>query len=325
MFIFQIDPAKNLTAEGNKGVLHSVSNPDSVLLNSLSQTPEVNPASPVKPSLEMLLGKIMDLSNEYIIYAQTHPYFPNTKMAYHIPPWAKSNELFETLAQYTGTSINNENVKIIQDFFYKIQIKKPSDPNKDGKLDHNDVLALWQGDKDSSILKEIKFLYHDVFADPEKHHVEGTAKLARALAKYTNTEYTVGKANSLLSGFNWANDVTGDGVLDYKDLIAYWKNLDDATPRFPSLVDIDFNHDGRFDYAMRNGKFYKFADNGRDLSETNSIPGVDMHELAQIVEKKFKESNYSDKVDFDMDINHDGIKDRIYSWDVVSFLEGQRF
>ena len=156
MFIFQIDAGKVLQVQNTGETSKSKDTPDAALLKSLSGgMPELNgvclgcpphlppfpPGGYVPPNNQippaMLFGKIVDLANEYIIYAQTHPY------SRAIPPWERSNELFDTLAQYTGTHVNNESVKALKDFFYNIQIKEPNDPNQDGKLDHNDVLNLW--------------------------------------------------------------------------------------------------------------------------------------------------------------------------------------
>lgn len=352
MFIFQIDPAKATGAENRKGVSGEIKNPDSVLLNSLSQTSEVRP---IKPPLspELLLGKIMDLSNEYIIYAKAHQnWYRNEtdKGTTDIdrimlsPPWERSNELYEALAQYTKTPASLENINNVKSFFYRIMKDRPVDPNHDGRLDHSDVLTIWgdydgsgppltkgdingdgqinqgdvnsltealwigdmdnngkldqadyetlkriigfpiplgersivrplipparQGDlnhdlrldnKDLDILRRIlkagdmdgdgkidksdlellikiignpdplptiKDLSKALLDDPY-HNLIKVPKLGKALAKYTGTEYTLGKADRLISFFlREKRDLTGDGVIDYQDVIAFWKRLD---------------------------------------------------------------------------------------------------
>src|SRR3989338_5405005 len=348
MFIFQIDPAKVTGAENRKGASNEIKNPDSVLLNSLSQTSEVRPIKPpISP--EMLLGKIMDLSNEYIIYAKTHQnwYRNETDKDADIdrpillpPPWERSNELYEALAQYTKTPASLENINNVKSFFYRIMENRPVDPNHDGKLDHSDVLTIWgdydggkiikgdingdgqvnqedvnrlrkalfigdmdrdgkldekdyeklkkiidsppptirplerislpwgiKGDlnhdgqldkKDLNILKhilragdmdgdgkidkadvellinivgnqdplpKIKDLSKALLEDPY-HHLLQIPELGKALAKYTNTEYNLGKADRLISFFlREKSDLTGDGVIDYQDVISFCKSL----------------------------------------------------------------------------------------------------
>lgn len=354
MFIFQIDPAKATGAENRKGVSGEIKNPDSVLLNSLSQTSEVRP---IKPPLSpgLLLGKIMDLSNEYIIYAKAHQNWyrnENDKGAdmdrpiMLQPPWERSNELYEALAQYTKTPASLENINNVKSFFYRIMKDRPVDPNHDGRLDHSDVLTIWgdydgidplikgdingdgqinqedvnrlrdalfigdmdrdgkldekdyeklkkiidshpptirpldrislpwgmKGDlnhdgqlnkKDLDILRRIlragdmdgngkidksdlellinivgnqdplptiKDLSKALLDDPY-HNLTNIPKLGKALAKYTNTEYNLGKADRLISFFlREKSDLTGDGVIDYQDVIAFWKSLDHPVP-----------------------------------------------------------------------------------------------
>lgn len=357
MFIFQIDPAKVTGAENRKGISGEIKNPDSVLLNSLSQTSEVRPIKPpISP--ELLLGKIMDLSNEYIIYAKTHQnWYRNendkgSDMDRSImlpPPWERSNELYEALAQYTKTPASLENINNVKSFFYRIMKNRPVDPNHDGRLDHSDVLTIWgdydgsdppltkgdingdgqinqgdvnslmealwigdmdnngkldqadyeklkqiidfpvrplgersivrppippfrQGDlnhdfrldkKDLDILRRIlkagdmdgdgkidksdlellikiignqdplptiKDLSKALLDDPY-HNLTNIPKLGKALAKYTGTEYNLGKADRLISFFlREKSDLTGDGVIDYQDVIAFWKSLDRPVP-----------------------------------------------------------------------------------------------
>ncbi len=328
MFILQIDASKITGAQNKTEGSKPIDTPDSVLLNSLSQTPELNQTEGIqgtnKPSQEMLHGKIIDLANKYIIYAQTYkdPCTGGRPCLLYIqsPPWEESNELYEALAQYTGTPASDENIDGVKSFFYGIMKNKPIDPNKDGRLDYNDVLSIWGVDHSpGALLQKIQTLSKNLLEDMS-HHLSEVQDLTKALAKYTHTEYTVGKANSFLDFFS-GSDLTGDDKIDYQDVIAYWKKLDDTIPRFPVDVDIDLNHDGKFDYTIRHNKIFKMAEDGKTILESNelkNIPGIDLFELASVIEKKFKECNYSDKVDFDLDINHDGKKDRIYSWDVIA-------
>ena len=63
------------------------------------------------------------------------------------------------------------------------------------------------------------------------HHLLQIPELGKALAKYTNTEYNLGKADRLISFFlREKSDLTGDGVIDYQDVIAFWKSLDRPGP-----------------------------------------------------------------------------------------------
>ena len=324
------DPKINQTAI-SKGipVEHDI-NADSSLLRSLvnqsllGSTPQIDTVKPSVESQGKLLGEIIDLSNEYILYAKTHQnHFtrnPNGDDQVHImmaPPWERSNDLFEALSQFTGIPQSRKTISAVKNFLYKIMRGENLDPNQDKKLDYNDIMSVWDNTfHPHKLIKMIQALSHNLLEDIT-NHLNEIPLLAKTLAEYTHTEYTVGKVNSL-SGFfsGQKSDLNNDGRVDYNDVIAYWNGLDDSTPRFPYAVDIDFNNDGQFDYLIRDNKIFKYMQNGIAYQQVENIPGVNLTELASEIENKYKEAKYSDKkVDFELDIDHDGKKDRIYGWE----------
>ena len=228
MFIFQIDAANIKGPENKKGISQTAKDPDSILLNSLSQDSELNQVE----------------STEGI----------------HRPP-----------------------------------------PN-------------W-------LLRKIIKLSKDLLEDPYNHLTE-VPELGKALAKYTNTEYDLGKGDSLISFFlRDKSDLTGDGQIDYQDVIKFWENLDHSEkPPFPMHVSIDLDNDGTNDYFINNGKIFALHDGKQE--EVDSIPGVDLQKLSDEIKQKFEECknnppNPNEKpfpcvgVQFDDDINGDGKIDHI--------------
>ena len=260
MFIFQIDPAKSLTAEGSKGVLHSVSNPDSVLLNSLSQTPKVNLASPVKPSLEMLLGKIMDLANEYIIYAQTNQGAMLDGVGLGNCPWNKSNALFDALAQYTDIPATKENITNVKSFFCGIMQGMPQDPNGNGMQDYGDVLTIWgSGDGSPPVTKG------DINGD-------GTVDRADLIAL----------KDALKTG-----DLNGDGKLDVVDQ-QLLKNMINGGPITdvwrPNVGSGDLNHDGQIN--QKDLDILGYVLKAGDMNNDKKVDKTDLKILTELVGDK---------------------------------------
>ena len=164
MFTFQVDLIKLTGGENSKGISQAAANPELVLRQSLSRTPDVclgcgvepPPVGPFPPGgwvppnpeieLGILFGKIVDLSNGYIIYAQNHQHDsddPGSLRSMKVPPWENSNELFNALSKYTGVPANSEKIQNVKNFFYSIMKSSPQDPNKDGEQDVNDVFAIW--------------------------------------------------------------------------------------------------------------------------------------------------------------------------------------
>ena len=262
MFIFQIDLTKLVGGENSKGISQTAENPESVLLRSLSSAnkprfcdnchPHNPPASgPFPPDGQvppndqipsgMLFGKVMDLSNEYIIYAQTHKNDFNTndtpnrhQLIMKAPPWGNSNELFDALSQYTGIPESQQRIGAVKEFFNKIMRGMSDDVNQDGTLDCNDVLAIWNNTSNNhDALQTVKKLSKELLDDPYNNLIE-VPKLGKALAKLTHTEYDLGKADSLFNFFlRDKSDLTGDGKIDYKDVIKFWKSLDHSNPPVP--------------------------------------------------------------------------------------------
>ena len=153
MLILQIDPLRIMAGENNKNE-HVIDTPEAVLLREISKKDEVTvpPNKAISPG--KLFGKILDLANEYIIYAQNMRWKTDTPtpeirtMAmpiFDMPPWEKSNELFDALAQFTKIPASQEAIQEVKNFFNQIMFGSPPDPNGDGKQDYNDVLTIWQG------------------------------------------------------------------------------------------------------------------------------------------------------------------------------------
>lgn len=461
MFIFQIDAVKISGAENNKGLSKPAENPESVLLESMFSKPICLSCQPIDPPVippngeippAQLLGKIMELANEYIIYAQQHPLSEDGMDIMIARPWQGSSELYEALAQYTGIPIDqNGNVHAVHDFFNNIRMGKPADQNNDGRLDYNDVLAIWGGstgdggeppitqgdingdgqinqadvgelsnaiyigdmngdkkldgtdyeqlkeiietidlpspqpplregndtqqieeksiinilrgdlnrdgrldskdldllgkilktgdmDNDRKVdhtdlellmklvgnqdpLTKIKDLSKALLEDPY-HNLTAIPELGKALAKYTNTEYDLGKADRLISFFlRDKSDLTGDGQIDHQDVIAFWKNLDKPTmPEFPKHVNIDLDNDGKIEYAIKDGKIFKLPppNTKQPVVEVDSIPGVDLQKLSDEIKKQFEECDgkphpmpVCTTIQFNGDINGDGKIDHI--------------
>ena len=180
-----------------------------------------------------------------------------------------------------------------------------------------------------NLLKTIQELSKALLEDPYNNLIE-IPKLGKALAKYTHTEYDLGKADKLFSFFlGDKSDLTGDGQIDYQDVIKFWKDLDHSDqPPFPMYVNIDLDKDGTNDYSIRNGKIFKFIPSppgtliaSREI-EVDSIPGVDLKSLSDEIKQKFEEckqdpAHQGEKpfpcvsVQFDDDINGDGKIDHI--------------
>ncbi len=171
------------------------------------------------------------------------------------------------------------------------------------------------------VLEKIKELSKGLLEDPYHNLIE-IPELGKALAKYTNTEYDLGKADQLFNFFlRDKSDLTGDGVIDYQDVIAFWKSLDKpAMPEFPKHVNIDLDNDGTVDYSIEDGKIFKFPPPGtkQPVVEVDSIAGVDLKKLSDEIKEKFEYCNSKPhpmpvctEVQFDDDINGDGKIDHI--------------
>ena len=121
--------------------------------------------------------------------------------------------------------VNEEDLKIFE------KIMNAGDMDSDKDVDQTDVgLLAKQVDgirppKDNT-LKIIERLSKALLEDPYNHLIE-VSKLGKALAKYTNTEYDLGKADRLVSFFlREKSDLNSDGQIDYQDVVAFWNGLD---------------------------------------------------------------------------------------------------
>ena len=174
----------------------------------VSSLPPRLPSPP--PTQGGLLEKINTLSDEYIESAKKGD-----------PVWMKSNELFEALSKYMGIAGTDESFGkgfAIGTFFTEIMKGISQDPNNDGKLDHDDVLSLWNSS--NGFLENIKFLSNDLFEHIGYKKVPQL--LLRSLDKYTNVDNNPLKEKELENFFNDKVDITGDGKIDYQDVIAVW-------------------------------------------------------------------------------------------------------
>lgn len=141
-------------------------------------------------------------------------------------PWLKSTELFEALSEYTGvTELDERAGKGYEVHLFLKDLMKgiKQDPNNDGKIDHDDVLFLWKSS--DGILGSIKLQVDSVLES--YGHKKVPPVLMQLLAKYTSTNYnpieTLKKEKELESYFNdIKTDITGDGKVDFKDVIAVW-------------------------------------------------------------------------------------------------------
>ncbi len=201
------------------------------------------------------------------------------------------------------------------------KVLKAGDMDNDGKVDKTDFKILNDLVNGPDPLTTIKDLSKGLLDDPY-HHLTEIPKLGKALAKYTNTEYDLGKADKLFSFFLGDDqDFDKNGVRDYQDVIAFWKSLDKPTmPWFPKNVNIDFDNDGHNEYAIRDGKIWKLAPPGTLIAdiEVDSIPGIDLQKLSDEIKQKFEELQKpgmviqgSQSIQFDEDINGDGKIDHI--------------
>ena len=231
-------------------------NPEEVLLNSTKpqfcDNCHHDPGGDIPPNTEIdpakLFGKITDLANEYMIYALKHKNDFNlddtpdrAQPIMMAPPWEQSNELFDSLSQYTGIQASDKKVSDLKNFFYSIMKGNAQDPNGDGTQDVKDVFAIWGGSNPGDDpLTKIQDLSKKLLEDPYNYLTQ-IPKLGKALAEYTNTEYDLGKADNLFNFFlRDKSDLTGDGVIDSQDVIKFWKDMDKPTKG-------DINEDGNID------------------------------------------------------------------------------
>lgn len=225
MFILQVNPANIWGVNGQAANSGEAQNADTILLETLSTaTRPVEKAGAAQPvQQEQLLGHIMDLVDKYIQYAKTHP--PGNDRQLSNPPWMNSNDLFDTLAKFTGFSAPEENINAIKTFFNKMMEGKSFDPNNDGKTNYKDVIALWKG------------------APLQKGDINNDGNINQTDVHMLTDALAVG-------------DMNNDGKLDlddYKEL----KKIIDSTPQPVPLREGDeiirpvqkgdFNHDGILD------------------------------------------------------------------------------
>ena len=284
MFIFQIDAMQILIGENKKkDISQTVDNPESVLLKSLFKTPESDGVEATTQETsrqikERLLGHIMDLTNEYITYAKEHQNFfrgneDTLDADRHImlaPPWENSNDLFETLSQYSGIETSDENVANVKSFFYKIMRNRPADPNNDGAQDYKDILSIWgandipkpvtkgdinsDGKVDQSDLRELAFdlrigdMNHDGKLDQEDYEIlqrkiDSPPILLRELDTRPSLRWLPGDLNhdgkinkedlDMLGHVLKAGDMDGNGKVDREDIVLLRKQIYDGDSGFP--------------------------------------------------------------------------------------------
>ena len=343
MFIFQIDATKVTGPESNKGISPLATNPDSVLLKTLSQTADINPIDPPPLSPGMLLGKIMDLSNEYMIYAQQHSGPPTrvnddgsiTQNIMPAPPWENSNELFEALAQYTGIPVSEEKGNAEKSFFYSIMNKMPQDPNNDRVQDYKDVLSIWGNSSVESVTKgdingdgkidqaDVKILKYALAFGDMNHDGKLDAEDHRLLEEYlgitplptihphvpgewgdVNYDASVDEKDlRLLEQVIKAGDMNNDGKVDKED-VQLLRNQIGLPP------EVELPH--RVGIDLNNDGTFDYMIYGGIIfakgKEVDSIPGVDLKELSDKIKQ-----NLGGKPggEFYNDINGDGKIDHI--------------
>lgn len=127
-----------------------------------------------------------------------------------------------------GGDVNKDGKVDYKDLQLMSQAMKHADMNNDKKLDNSDVdlLAKKIGDDGGSNLKEIERL-SKLLLDQPYSNLQEIDNLARLLGKETGVPYSLGKSNSLFNFFlREKDDLNGDGNIDYKDVIDFWKQED---------------------------------------------------------------------------------------------------
>ena len=140
------------------------------------------------------------------------------------------------------------------------------------------------------------------------------SKLAKALAEYTHTENEPWNEANLHRFFlRNKSDLTGDGQIDYQDVVACWKHYDKSQEEFPWKVYI--NLESR-KYIILGGMIWEDGPHMQPVHEIDSIPGVDLHKLSEEIKKKFEECQQQNggqcnKIEFNADLNNNGKIDYI--------------
>ena len=123
--------------------------------------------------------------------------------------------------------VNDDGKVDYKDLQLMKQAMNHADMNENGQIDEEDVRLLAEkvGDPgdDEENLKQIDELSKTVLEDPY-HNFLKMDDLARVLGKQTDTEYSLGKSVGLMNFvLNDRQDLTGDGKIDSKDILAFWE------------------------------------------------------------------------------------------------------
>ncbi len=169
------------------------------------------------------------------------------------------------------------------------KVLRAGDMDSDKKVDWTDVELLIKEIEpppptDDPLLEKIKDLSKGLLEDPY-HHLSDITALGKALAKYTNTEYDLGKADNLYNFFlRDKSDLTGDGQIDHQDVIKFWQNMDGGSEK---KGDIDSNGD----VNQKDLKLLTDAVQYGDMNHDGKLDQKDYKLLKDLITPMFREED----------------------------------